>query len=196
MDTYIYKYGDAVYINLTNECTNRCTFCIRNAHKGVDDYDLWLEKEPEAKDIINRLEQIRDETKFVFCGFGEPTMKLGVLLEVAKYLKERGAYVRLNTNGQGSAYAGYDIAPSLRGLVDKVSVSLNAPDAAGYDRICRSVYGEKAFGNVLGFAKSCIAQGIDTVLTVVDVIGEEEIEKCRRLAESMGAGFRVRRRID
>ncbi len=196
MDTYIYKYGDAVYINLTNKCTNRCAFCIRNKHKGVDGYDLWLEKEPEAKDVINLLEQVKDETKFVFCGFGEPTMRLGALLEIAGYLKKRGAHVRLNTNGQGSAYAGYDIAPSLRGLVDKVSVSMNAPDAARYDSICQSVYGEKAFDNMLGFAKSCVAQGIDTVLTVVDVIGAEEIEKCRAIASSIGAGFRIRSHVD
>jgi TatD family-associated radical SAM protein len=195
MDTYIYKYGDAIYINLTNKCTNSCTFCIRNEHKGVEDYDLWLKREPEAREVISQLERVKNERKFVFCGFGEPTMRLGVLLEVAKYLKGRGANVRLNTNGQGSAYAGHNIAPSLRGLIDKVSISLNAPDAAEYQRICRSVYGEESFSHMLEFARCCIAQGIETVLTVVDVIGEDEIEKSRKVAESVGAKFRVRQHI-
>lgn len=192
MDTYIYEYNGAIYINLTNRCTNRCTFCIRNGHKGVDGYDLWLKKEPSAQEVIDLIKQVKDINKFVFCGFGEPTMRLDVLVEVAKYLKSRGGNVRLNTNGQGSAFAGHDIAPSLRGLIDTVSISLNAPDAADYQKLCRSRYGESSYDHVLDFAKSCVAQGIDTVFTVVDVIGEDDIEKSRKIAESIGARFRVR----
>jgi TatD family-associated radical SAM protein len=195
MDTYIYEYNGAIYINLTNKCTNRCTFCIRNEHKGVDGYDLWLKKEPSAKEVIELLKQVKDINKFVFCGFGEPTMRLDTLLEVAKYLKSRGGTVRINTNGQGSAYAGRDIAPALKGYIDTVSISLNAPNAIEYQQICRSVYGEEAFKHLLEFAKSCVEQGIDTVFTVVDVIGEEDIEKSRKIAEGIGARFRVRQHL-
>lgn len=195
MDTYVYRYNDALYINLTNQCTNNCTFCIRNSHDGVGGYDLRLHSEPEAFEIIQELEKAGVIKKAVFCGLGEPTMRLDVLLRVAAYLKAKGVHVRLNTNGQGSVYAGTDIAPLLRGFVDTVSVSLNASNAADYQRDCQSDYGEEAFVHVLTFAKSCLAQGIKTVLTVVDVIGEEEIEKCRRIAEEAGAAFRVRQLI-
>jgi TatD family-associated radical SAM protein len=122
-------------------------------------------------------------------------MRLAVLLEVAAYLKTRGSHIRLNTNGQGSAYAKEDIAPKLKGLVDVVSISLNASNARRYDELCRSAYGEEAYAHLLEFAKSCVAQGIDTVLSVVDVIGEDEIEKCRQIAEGIGARLRVRHYI-
>ncbi len=192
MDTYIYKLHRSVYINLTNRCTNNCTFCLRNNHEGVGGYNLRLKKEPEAQDVINELEKEPDVSDAVFCGFGESTMRLDTLLEVARYLKGRGAHVRLDTNGQGSAYAGYDIAPKLKGLVDTVSISLNAPDTVEYDRLCRSIYGEEAYGYLLEFAKSCVAQGIEVVFSVVEIIGEEDINKCEQVANEAGAKFRVR----
>lgn len=192
MNTYIYKLNDAYYINLTNACTNNCTFCIRNEHSGVGGYDLKLSRDPEAAEIIAEFERIPDVKEAVFCGLGEPTMRLDVLLEVARYLKTRGVRVRLNTNGQGSAFNGEDIAPKLRGLVDSVSISLNAPEAAQYDRLCLSIYGEEAYTHILDFAKSCVAQGIETVLSVVDLIGADEIEQCRSIAEGLGAKLRVR----
>jgi len=192
IDTYIYKLNDAIYINLTNQCTNDCTFCVRNTSDGVGGYHLYLQKEPSAQEVIGLLEKEENVREIVFCGLGEPTMRLDVLLKVAAYLKTRGSHIRINTNGQGSAWAGEDIAPQLCGLIDIVSISLNASDAKHYDELCRSAYGEEAYAHLLDFAKSCVAQGIDTVLSVVDVIGEDEIGKCRAIAEGIGARLRVR----
>ena len=46
---FTYKVGRGVYINLTNRCTNRCDFCIRQNGDGVYGSDtLWLEREPSA----------------------------------------------------------------------------------------------------------------------------------------------------
>lgn len=196
MDTYVYKYGNSIYINLTNRCTNACTFCLRLKHIGVGEHDLRIKREPEAQDVIGELEKEPVIEKAVFCGFGEPTMRLEALLEVAGYLKSRGVNVRLDTNGQGSAYAAHDITPRLKGLVDTVSISLNAPDAKGYQKLCRSIYGEEAYQHILDFAKGCIAQGIETVFTVVDVIDPAQIEESRNIAESIGAKFRVRTYIE
>ncbi|MGI5850040.1 MAG: radical SAM protein, partial [Christensenellales bacterium] len=94
------------------------------------------------------------------------------------------------------AFAGYDIAPSMRGLIDTISISLNAPSAKEYQELCQSVYGEQAYTHVLEFAKSCIAQGIETVLTVVDVIGKEKIEQCKQIAQRTGAKFRLRQYLN
>jgi TatD family-associated radical SAM protein len=196
MNTYVYKLDGAYYINLTNECTNDCSFCLRNEYSGVGGYDLRLSRDPEAADIIAEFAKLPNVKEAVFCGLGEPTMRLAVLLEVAKYLKTRGVHVRLNTNGQGSAFNGEDIAPKLCGLVDVVSISLNAPNAAEYDKLCQSVYGEEAYTHLLDFARSCVEQGIETVLSVVDVIGADEIEQCRRIAEGAGAKLRVRSYIE
>ncbi len=196
MDTYVYTIKDAIYINLTNRCTNDCTFCLRNQHRGVGGYDLMLTKEPSAQDVIDAFQKYDDVSRVVFCGLGEPTTRIEVLLEVAKYLKTRGAHIRLNTNGQGSAYAGYDIAPKLSGLVDEVSISLNASTPAGYDALCHSIYGEEAYEHLRNFAKSCRTHGIAVVMSVVDVIGADEVDRCRRIAEDAGASFRVRTYID
>lgn len=196
MDTYVYKYGNSIYINLTNRCTNACTFCIRNKHEGVGGHNLWMKKEPEAQEIISELKKETAIEKAVFCGFGEPTMRLEVLIEVAGYLKSRGANVRLDTNGQGSAYNKRDITPELKGLIDTVSVSLNAPDAKGYQQISKSVFGEEAFQHLQDFAKGCLKQGIETMFSVVDVIGLQQIEESKKIAESIGAKFRVRKYIE
>lgn len=194
-DTYIYMLSDAIYINLTNRCTNDCTFCVRNEYNGVGGYDLRLNREPEAIDIINELEKLPSVDKAVFCGLGEPTMRINVLIEVAKYLKSRGAHIRLNTNGQGSACAGEDIVPKLAGLIDVVSVSLNASCAQKYQFVCRSSFGEKAYSHMLDFAKSCVLHGIETVMSVVDIIGREDIEECRHIAQNIGAQLRIRKYI-
>ena len=154
MNTITYRYKDAIYINLTNRCTNNCTFCVRNNHDGVGGYHLLLDSEPSAKDVIAQLEKQDDVSKVVFCGLGEPTMSLDVLLEVARYLKSRGSKVRLNTNGQASAYAKSNVAKRLKGLVDTVSISLNAPNAYEYDKFCRSIYGEKAYKICAGVCKA------------------------------------------
>lgn len=195
-DTLIYRIGGAIYLNITNKCTNNCTFCLRETHDGVDGYDLRLSKDPDASAVIEALEKESNVSEAVFCGLGEPTMRLEVLLQVARYLKGRGSHVRLNTNGQGSAYASRDIAPELKGLVDTVSISLNASDAVKYDAICKSMYGEEGYGHMMDFAKSCIAQGIETILSVVDLIDQEEIAKCRKIAQNAGAKLRIRHYID
>ena len=195
-DTYVYRLDGAYYINLTNACNNDCTFCLRNEYCGVGGYDLKLGRDPEVADIIAEFEKLPDVKEAVFCGLGEPTMRLDVLLDVARYLKKRGVHVRLNTNGLGSEFAGEDISPRLKGLVDVVSISLNASNAAEYDRLCRSAYGEEAYDLMLDFARRCAEQGIETVLSVVDIIGPEEIEKCRTIAEGVGAKLRVRSYIE
>lgn len=212
MDNYVYKLGDTNYINLTNRCTCNCTFCIRGNGDGVGGYGLWLEKEPTAQQVIDLL--AKDKTDIVFCGYGEPTMRLDTLLDIAAYAKSYGGHVRVDTNGHGSVYNGRDIVPEMAGkvpprqpgvmpffadgdawrgpLVDEVSISLNAADAETYAKLTVCDYGEKGFDAMLEFAKRCIEEGIKTTLSVVDIIDEEEIEAAGKIAQKIGADFRVR----
>lgn len=194
-NTIVYDIDDKTYINLTNECSNNCTFCLRRNHDGIENYYLWLAKKPTAKEVISELEKRKVE-KAVFCGFGEPLYALDVLLEVAKYLKKIGASVRVNTNGQARLIAGLGVAKKMKGLVDVVSVSLNASTAEKYQNLCRSIFGEQGFYALLDFAKELKEEGIKVVFSVVDTIGAEEIEACRKVAESVGAEFRVRTYIE
>ncbi len=192
----VYKYQNALYINLTNRCTNKCRFCIRFTPSGVDHMDLWLEHEPKADEVIKALEEndFRDYKEIIFCGYGEPTMAFDILIETAKYIKENSdCKIRINTNGHGNRIAGYDITPKMKELIDCVSISLNAENAKKYNEICVCDYGEEGFYEMLDFAKKASRYVPDVILSVVDVIGKDEIEECRKIAEKTGVKFRVRK---
>ncbi len=188
-----------LYVNLTNRCTNRCTFCIRNNQDGIGEgRHLWLDHEPDKDEVIAAMSEynLADFEEVVFCGYGEPTMRIEVLCEVAKWLKEScGAKTRINTNGHGNEFNKKDITPLLGGIIDTVSVSLNASNAKAYDESCKSVYGEKAFDIMLDFAKKA-KEHTNVVLSVVDIIGKEEVAKCQKLADEIGVTLRVREYIE
>lgn len=195
-NTYVYKLDGNLYINLTNKCSNACTFCVRNGHEGYFGHKLWLEKEPTAQDVLQAIDYKETYNQIVFCGFGEPTEKIEVLKQVAENLKQKGYTLRLNTNGQGNLINGRDITPELKGKIDYVNVSLNASNKEDYQKICKSRFGDKAFDELISFAEKCRDNGIDTVLSIVDVIGEEEVEKCKVLAKKHNLPLRVREFIE
>lgn len=193
-DNYVYILDGKAYINLTNRCHNACTFCIRNTGDGVAGTPLWIEKEPTADDVLFAFDKIKSELKsdeVVFCGYGEPTESLDALKACAKAFKSMGYKTRLNTNGLGSAVAGRDIAGELCDI-DTVSVSLNNSDAQKYLDTTKSAFGTDAFNYVIEFADKCKRAGRNVVFTVVDTIGEKEVEACKRLAAGLGIPLRVR----
>ena len=145
MDTYVYEIDNNLYINLTNKCSNSCTFCVRNGHEAYFGNKLWLKKEPSAQDVLQAIDYDKKYNQVVFCGFGEPTERADVLVEIARELKKRGYVTRINTNGQGNLINSRDITQDLAGCIDYINVSLNACSAAEYQKICRSRFGEKAF---------------------------------------------------
>ncbi len=191
-----YRYQGSLYVNLTNRCTNKCKFCIRFTPSGVDQIDLWLEHEPSVEEIIEALKKAEFEKlpEVIFCGFGEPLMRIDVVLEVAKFIKttNKNIRVRVNTNGHANRFAGRDVTPDMKGLVDVISISLNAENAEKYHEICVCDYGEQGFYDMLDFARAAKEYVPEVILSVVDVIGEEAIEKCRRIAEDVGVTYRVR----
>lgn len=195
-DTYVYELDGKLYINLTNACSNRCTFCVRNGKDSYFGNRLWLKKEPTAEEVLAAADARGARyAEAVFCGFGEPTERLDTLIAAAKGLKERGMRVRVNTNGQSDLINGRRTAPLLRGAVDKVNVSLNAPTAEEYDKVCLSRFGAAAFPALLAFARDCRDCGMDTVLSVVDVIGADAVARCEKLAAENGLKLRVREMI-
>ncbi len=189
-----YMLGNNLYINLTNRCPNRCSFCIRDHANGLG-YDLWLEKEPTAAEVIQSIENCKEPfNAVVFCGYGEPILRLPEIITIAKYLKEKDPErkIRINTNGQADLIWGRNIAPDLTGLIDAVSISLNAADAQTYQAICQSAYGEKAYDAMLNFAAECVQVIPEVILSVVDTISEEEIARCAEIAGTIGTDFRIR----
>lgn len=187
-----YPIRDSLYLNLTNRCSNRCTFCAKNKAFMVKGHDLELSREPEAEELIQAVGDPRRYREIVFCGFGEPLLRLETVKAVAAELKKIGARIRIDTDGQANLAHGRNILPELKGLVDAVSVSLNADNAAQYDRLCRSPFGEKGFAAVLEFLREAKKMIPEVVATVVDMPGVD-VEACRRLAEDeLGVKFKRR----
>lgn len=194
MDTYIYKFEDNLYINLTNRCSNDCSFCLRNSFDGVGGSSLWLSREPTADDIIGLLEttQLSQFRQVVFCGYGEPTYKADEIVKIGSYLKRRGAFVRLDTNGHGNLINGRDIVPELAGAVDFVSVSLNNSSADEYIDLCKPAFGPDAYPALIEFAVSCKRAGLAVQFSIVDTISAEEIERCKRISADFSIPLRIR----
>lgn len=190
-DTIVYSIGDQVYVNLTNRCTNRCTFCVRDRADGVGGYNLRLAADPTPEEVCQALAPYL-QSDVVYCGFGEPMMNLEALLASAKQVKAAGGSVRINTNGHACLIHGRRVAPELAGLVDEVSISLNAPDADSYAELTQCAYGPRGFAALPGFAGDCLREGIAVTLTVVSCIPDKDIAKCKELAASLGCQFRVR----
>lgn len=192
----LYRVHTGLYVNLTNRCSSACTFCLRQTMDHVGESEnLWLEREPTAREVIDAFEawDLSEFTEIVFCGFGEPTCALPVLLEVAAWLETRTNLLRVNTNGQGSLIAGRDISGDLAKCVDTVSISLSTPDPAQYQKLVRSQFGEKAFPGMLEFAENCVAAGLHVVMTTVDTtITHGEEARCREICERIGAVYRIR----
>ncbi|HEU4389771.1 MAG TPA: TatD family hydrolase, partial [Blastocatellia bacterium] len=191
--TIVYQIRDGLYVNLTNRCTSLCAFCTRIEDPVASGYYLGLKPEDEpSADEVNKA--IGDPTRYreiVFCGYGEPTLRLDELKQVARYVKSHGGRTRLDTIGHGSLIHGRDIAPELAGLVDEISMSLNAPAREQYERIVRSDWPDRAFDSALEFARSAVRSRIKVTLSVVR-IPNLDIEACRKIAESVGADFRIR----
>ncbi len=197
--TIFYKFEGQMYINITNGCPCDCVFCLRNNSDSVKDNDsLWLEHEPSFEEITAAFDSFgrTGVTDAVFCGYGEPTMRADMLVKTAEYIKQHSDLrIRLNTNGLVRLiHPNFDIE-RFRGLIDIVSISLNAPDAKRYNEVTRPHFGEKSFQAMLDFAADMKKMGVDTRFTVVDVITKDEIERCHALADSMGIPLRVREYI-
>lgn len=207
-----YELGSKLYINLTNRCSNSCDFCLRTAkansftHEewqsdrdlGGVESELWLDREPSVEEIIESLESRNLYTyeEIVFCGFGEPTERIDECIEVAKWLKTKNLKVRLNTNGQANLIHGRDVTPQMEGLFDVVSISLNNKNAKEYQQVCHSEFGEKAFDELIYFGAKCVKLGMEVVFSVVDLLPDEDIEQCGKIAERNGAKLRVREYIE
>lgn len=195
-DTYTYQIGNNLYINLTNRCTNRCTFCVRNGKDTYEGYSLWLKgPEPTKEQVLLEIGDPKRYDEIVFCGFGEPTCRLDDMLFLCDKIHEMGGKTRLNTNGHGSILAGRNIAPDLRGRLDGINVSLNAPEEEEYREICRPLV-ENAFEGMLHFAENCKKEGLNVWFSVVDCIGAEKVEKCKKIAHMLQIPLRVRPMIE
>lgn len=188
----VYPIRDSLYLNITNRCSNRCTFCAKNTSYVVKGHNLELEREPTVEELIQAVGNPQKYKEIVFCGFGEPLLRLETVKAVAGELKQKGARIRIDTDGQANLVYGRNILPELKGLVDSISVSLNAENPEKYYRLCRSPFGEESFWGILDFIREARKVVPEVLATIVDMPGVDA-EACRKLAEDeLGIKFKLR----
>ena len=195
--TITYPVKNGIYVNMTNKCNCACTFCLRQNSPGVYGSDsLWLEREPTVEEICESLKEwdLDSKEEVVFCGYGEPTERLEDLLKVSAWIKANYKVpVRINTNGLSDLLYEKDTAPMLKGLIDAVSISLNANNPEDYLKVTRSKHGIGSWQAMLDFAKHCTAYVPKVTMTVVDqVTSKEEQAEAKRICDEIGATLRIR----
>ena len=143
------------------------------------------------EEVMNAIGDPSAYDEVVFCGYGEPLLRLDLVKEVAGAMKKSGVTVRINTDGQANLVHNRNILPELAGLVDSISVSLNAPDAETYQKICCSEFGEQGYAALKEFlveARKHIPSVTATAVTLPGI----DIEACHKVAEELQVEFRER----
>ena len=193
-----YVVDGSLYVNMTNRCSNRCDFCIRNNGDGAYGSDsLWLEREPTLEETLESVFS-HDLTAFpelIFCGYGEPSYRLPDAVAVARAVKEKhpSIKIRINTNGHSDLIWNKDTAPMYEGAFDVVSISLNTPNPQRYQEICHSKFGEESHSALISFAERVKCYVPKIILSVVrETLTETEIEECQRIADKAGVTLRIR----
>jgi len=196
----VYWLGDALYLNITNRCSNNCYFCFKHYWSGIAGFKLKLSSEPSVKQIIENLEKHISRRKWkeaVFCGFGEPTARLDCLLDVAKWISEHFPSLRIRLDTNGHAFLlnpGRNVIMELKDSgVKAVSVSINGHDEETYNRVCRPFFPD-AYRSAIEFVKSAREASLDVEITAVS-IPEIDIDKIRDLASMLKVKFRAREYI-
>lgn len=180
------------YLNITSQCTLRCAFCPKyNRSWEVQSYDLRLHREPTVEEVLEAIGDPARYREIVFCGLGEPTVRLGALLAIARELKKQGSRIRVNTDGLANLREGRDVTPQLAEVVDSLSISMNAQDEETYIKHTRPKM-DGAFASMLEFARLAHEHGIEVSLTAIDGLEGVDIDACEKIARSIGVGFRRR----
>ncbi len=187
-----YPIGNGLYLNISRGCTLHCRFCPKWTAPIVHQYDLTLDKNPHAGEVLAAMGDFSRYEEIVFCGYGEPTLRLEVLLQVAKTVKQRtGTRIRINTDGLANRVYKRDVTPRFAGLIDAVSISLNAQNRTIYDRHCDPQL-SSAYDSMLDFITAVKKWVPEVTLTAIDGLDGVDIDACRAIAERLGVAFRSR----
>ncbi|NOX42901.1 MAG: radical SAM protein [Gammaproteobacteria bacterium] len=190
--TNTYIIDDKLYLNITDRCTLNCTFCPKNnGSRYVHNYDLSLHHRPTAKELIDEIADPQQYNEIVFCGYGEPTLRIKVLLIVAEYVKSHNVRVRLNTDGLANLVHRRDILPEIIHCIDALSVSMNASGPDTYNKLCQPALANSFFA-MLSFVKAAREYIPDVTVTAINGLPGVNISACEQLAKQLGVKFRAR----
>jgi TatD DNase family protein len=173
-----------------------CPYCIKYkwSNKFEDNY-LKLDREPSCKEIIDAIEDLTEYNEIVFCGYGDPLVRVEVVKEVAKWIKEHGSKVRINTAGLANRYYRENILLKLKGLIDIISISLNGSTSKEHNEINKPMFKEEAFGEILNFIKEAKNYLPEVIITTIEFPGFN-VSKVEKIAKDIGVKFRLRPYLD
>lgn len=191
-DILVYDIRDSRYVNLCDRCTLVCQFCPKTLNsKEVHEFDLSLHQRHEAEAYIDAIGDPRAFDEIVFCGFGEPTLRLKPLLLIAKNIKQKGGRVRVNTDGLGNRFHKRNILPELAECIDALSISMNAHTDALYQQHCQPQL-TGSFQHMLDFIEQAPHYIEDVTTTAINGLEGVDIAACRQLATDRNVKFRER----
>ncbi len=191
-ETLVYTIGNNLYINLTDRCTLACEFCPKiQGSMDVHEYNLLLSRRHSTEEYIEKIGDPSQYEEIVFCGFGEPTLRVKELLEIASFCKQAGTRVRVNTDGLGNLVNKRNILPELAKCVDALSVSMNAQNEEVYDQHCVPAV-KGSFESMLEFLRLAPEFIPDTTATAIDGLEGVDIDACEAKAQELGVKFRRR----
>ncbi len=187
-----YQIDDRLYLNITDRCTLGCTFCPKNQGDfQLHDYDLSLDHRPSTEEVIAAIGDPADYAEIVFCGYGEPTLQLQVMLEVARFIKDGGGMVRVNSDGLANLVHKRNVLPEMAPWIDSISISLNAQNSEVYDRHCLPAI-QGSFEAMLEFLRLAPKYIPQVTATAIDGLDGVDIAACKRIALELGVEFRQR----
>lgn len=187
-----YKIDNRLYLSITDRCTLDCAFCPKNQGDfAVHGYDLRMDHRPQVDEIIAAVGDPTVYDEIVFCGYGEPTLRLKVLLEVARYVKSHGGKVRINTDGLANLVHKDDVLPEMAECIDALSVSMNAQNEAIYVQHCLPNL-PGSYQAMLKFLEEARQFIPDVTATAIDGLDGVDIAACEQRARQIGVGFRAR----
>jgi len=190
--TIAYPIGANLYLNITNRCTLRCQFCPKFNHSlQLNSYDLKLGHKPTETELIEAIGNPKKYTQIVFCGYGEPTLRLNTVLTVAEHIKQHGGKTRLNSDGLGNLIHKRNILADMKHLIDAISISMNASRPDVYDKHCRPQV-EGAYDAMITFLTRAPYYINDVTATAIEGLNGVNIDDCRSIARWLGVKFRSR----
>ena len=181
------------YLNITNQQNLRCDVFAESAGIwNIRDLDLRLRSTPQLEEIEAAIAEEREPRQVVFCGLGEATCRLYVMLNVAKHLQQRDIKVILNTDGLANLIHNRDVTPDLEGNIDEVTVFMFAQDERTYNHYCRPRR-RGAYDAMLDFIRRARQFVPSVVVTAIEGLPGVDIAQCAVLARQMEVKFQPRK---
>lgn len=204
-----YILQNALYLSLTNKNMTKGIIETRGPSfkmpldSGFAMLSESVEGEPTADELVAIVDEVyenfavvgmgENDSGVTFAGAGDPLLRLDVLLETVKLVKQRRHGIKFTVMTSGLFDS--SIPQQLKnGGVKEVCVNINAENPKQYDTLMQPVNEApgKGFIKVCGFIVAAVEAGMVVTCAAVECPGVN-VSAIRKLSESLGASqFKIR----